>query len=168
MDKVFSALRLLLTIILLSIVGMTIGVCLRGYAEEQWIEFIPDDGSFATLFPQSPVYEIEPAPFENGQAHLFTAHTPRGSYQIATYNCPTELKSTEAIVVADTVARFGGTLEPGGQPGDFLLLMGDGSVIYCRVLRVRQRIYRMLVSHPTRQEPDEEVRLFFESFAPRN
>ncbi len=166
----FPALRLLLTIILLSIVGMTIGVCLRGYTEEQWIEFKPDDGSFTVLFSQAPIHEIEqaPAPFANSQAHLFTAHTPRGSYQITTYDSPTDLKNSEAIIVADTVARFGGTLEPGARPGDFLLLMEDESVIYCRVLRVQQRIYRLLVSRPARQERAEEVQLFFDSFAPRN
>ena len=81
---------------------------------------------------------------------------------------PMGLKTAEAILVTDAVARFGGTLEMSGRPGDFLLLMGDGSVVYGRVLRARQRIYRLLASRPDRQERDEEVQLFFESFAPRN
>jgi hypothetical protein len=46
--------------------------------------------------------------------------------------------------------------------------MGDGRVVYGRVLRAQQRVYRLLASRPDRKERDEEVQLFFESFAPRN
>jgi hypothetical protein len=46
--------------------------------------------------------------------------------------------------------------------------MGDGSVVYGRVLRARLRVYRLLASRPNRQERDEEVQIFFDSFAPRN
>ena len=170
MYKVFSVLRLLLTIILLSAIGVTIGIYLRGYSEPRWIEFMPDDRSFAALFPQPPAHEVEPAPppFENNQAHLFTVNTQRGSYQVTYFDSPMELKTAEALLVRDVVARFGGSLELGGRPGDFLLLMGDGSVIYGRALRVRQRIYLLLASRPDRKDRDEEVQLFFESFAPRN
>ena len=170
MYKVIPALRLSVTIILLSAIGALIGVYLGGLSERQWIEFIPDDRSFVAFFPQPPTHEIEqvPTPFDNGEAHLFTAQTPHGSYQVTYFDSPTELKTAEAIVVTDTVARFGGILEPSGRPGYFLLLMKDRSVVYCRILRVKQRIYRLLVSRPDYQEPDEEVQLFFENFAPLN
>jgi hypothetical protein len=148
---------------------MVIGVYLRGYTEQRWVEFMPDDRSFAALLPQPPVHELEPGPppFEGSEAHLFTVHTERGSYQITYFNSPTELKTAEASLVADAVARFGGALKLGGRPGDFLL-MEDGSVVYGRVFRVRQRIYRLLVSRPDGQDRDDEVQLFLESFTPRN
>ena len=79
-----------------------------------------------------------------------------------------ESKTIEAILVADAVGRFGGTLEMSERPGSFLLLMEDGRVVYGRVLRARHRIYRLLVSRPYREERVEEVRVFFESFTPRN
>lgn len=170
MHKVLSALRLVFTVILLSAIGITIGVYLRGYTEQRWTEFIPDDRSFAALFPQPPAHEVEPAPppFENNEAQLFTANTPQGSYQITYFDSPMGSKTTEAIFVTDAVARFGGTLELSERPGGFLLLMGDGSVVYGRVLRTRQRIYRLLASRPDRQERDNDVQLFFDNFTPRN
>jgi hypothetical protein len=170
MYKVLSAVRLMFTVILLSAIGTTIGIYLRGYTEQRWTEFIPDDSSFAALFPQSPAHEIEPAPspYENGEAHLFTANTPQGSYQITYFDSPLELKTPEAILMADAVTRFGGTLELGMRPGDFLLMMEDGSVVYGRVLRARQHIYRLLASRPYRQGRDEEVQLFFDSFTTRD
>ena len=170
MHNVLSFLRLVFTLILLSAIGILLGVYLRGYTERRWAEFIPDDRSFAALFPQPPAHEVEPAPppFENSEAQLFTANTPQGSYQITCFDSTIDSKNAEAILVTDAVQRFGGTLEMSGRPGDFLLLMGDGSVVYGRVLRTRQRIYRLLVSRPARDEGDEEVKLFFESFAPRN
>ena len=167
--KVFPAVRLILTMILLSAVGIIIGIYLRGYTEQRWIKFTPDDRSFAALFPQPPIYEVEPAtpPFVNSQTHLFTAHTPRGSYQIACFEPSAELKSAEAILVADAVARFGGTLEKEAPGETFILSMEDGSVVYGRILRVRQRIYRLLVSRPDRHEADEEITRFFNSFVPQ-
>jgi hypothetical protein len=170
MHKVFSALRLVLSLILLSVIGVIIGVYLRGYTEHRWTEFIPHDRSFAALFPQPPAHEVEPAPppFENSQAHVFTTSTHHGSYQISCFDSPMESKNAEAILVTDAVARFGGTLEMSGRPGEFLLLIRDGSVVYGRVLRTRQRIYRLLASRPDRQERDQEVQLFFDNFSPRN
>ena len=170
MRKVLSALRLVFTLILLSAIGITLGPPLRGVAAQRWTEFTPDDSSFAALFPQTPTHEVEPAPppFENSEAHLYTANTPQGSYQITCFDSPMESKNAEAILVTDVVARFGGTLEMSWRPGGFLLLMGDGSVVYGRVLRARHRIYRLLASRPNRQERDEGVQLFFDSFAPRN
>jgi hypothetical protein len=169
MCKVFPALRLLLTITLLSVLGLIIGVYLRGYTEQGWIEFVPDDRSFAALFPKQPAHEVEPAPpqFDNSESHLYTAITLRGSYQIACFESPKE-KAAEAFLVTDAVARFSGTLEQSRRPGDFLLLMEDGSVVFGRVVRARQRIYRLLASRPVRKERDEEVQLFFESFTPRD
>lgn len=157
-------------LILLSAIGIGIGVYLRGYTEQPWTESISDDRSFAALFPQSPTHEVEPAPppFENSEAQLFTANTPQGSYQITCFDSPIDSKNAEAILVTDAVARFGGTLELSGRPGSFLLLMGDGSVVYGRVLCTRQRIYRLLASRPDRQERDNDVQLFFDSFTPRN
>lgn len=170
MYKVLSVIRLVFTIFLLSAIGITLGVYLRGYTQQRWTEFIPDDRSFAALFPQPPAHDIEPAPppFENSEAHLFTANTSHGSYQISCFDSPMELKNVEAILVTDADARYGGNLEVTGRPGVFFLLMEDGSVVYGRVLRTRQRIYRLLASRPARDEGDEEVQLFFESFAPRN
>jgi hypothetical protein len=168
MHKFLSAIRVVFTLILLSAIGITIGVYLRGYTEQRWTKFIPDDRSFAALFPQPPAHEVEPAPspFEDSEAHLFTANTPQGSYQITCLDSP--MKAAEAILVTDAATRFGGTLEMNGRPGDFLLLMGDGSVVYGRVLRTPQRIYRLLVSRPDQQGRAEEVRIFFDSFTPRN
>lgn len=160
----------MLTVILLSALGMMIGVYLRGYTEQRWVEFMPDDRSFAALFPQSPAYEVEPVlpPFVNSQTRLFTAHTPRGSYQIACFELSAELKNAEAILVADAVVRFGGTLEK-DEPGEaFLLSMEDGSVVYGRILRVRQRLYRLLVSRHDRHGADEEMNRFFDGFVPRD
>jgi hypothetical protein len=170
MYKVFAAFKLLLPVILLSAIGITIGIYLRGYTEQRWTEFIPNDHSFAALFPQPPTHEVEPAPppFENSEAHLFTANTPQGSYQVACFDFPIESKNAEAILITDAVARFGGTLELNGRPGIFFLLMRDGSVVYGRVLRARLRVYRLLASRPNRQERDKEVQIFFDSFAPRN
>jgi hypothetical protein len=170
MYKVFPTIRLMLTIILLSAAGIIIGVYLRGYTEQKWFEFKPDDRSFAALFPQPPAYEVEPAPapFVNNQAHVFTAYTPRGSYQIACFEPSAELKNAEAILVADVVARFGRTFEK-EDPGEaFRLLMDDGSVVYGRILRVRQHLYRLLVSRPDRHGADEEVKRFFDSFIPQS
>jgi hypothetical protein len=169
MDKIFSVIKLLLIMIPLSVVGIIIGVYLRGYTQQRWVEFMPDDRSFAALFPQTPTYEVEPAPpfFLNHQARLFTAHTPRGSYQIACFDPSAELKNAEAILVADAVARFGGTLEKDVSGEAFLLSMEDGSVVYGRILRVRQRLYRLLVSRPVRHE-DEEMNRFFDSFVPQS
>lgn len=170
MHKVFSAIRLVFSLIILSTIGITIGVFLRGFTEQRWTEFIPDDGSFAALFPQSPSHEVEsaPPPFEQSEAHLFTASTLHGSYQVTRFDNFAESKTAEALLVTDVVARFGGTLELGGQPGEFLLLMDYGGVVFGRVLRARERIYRLLASRPGRQERDEEVQLFFESFSPRD
>ena len=169
MYKMLPALRLLFAIILLSAFGMIIGVHLRGYIGQKWIKFIPDDRSFSALFPEAPVHEVESAPlFDNSEAHLFTAHTQRGSYQIAYIDSHMELKTVEALWIADAVNRFGGTMRLGEQPGDFLISLPEGSIIYGRVLRAQQRVYRLLVSRPDRQEQDEEARLFFENFTPRN
>lgn len=168
--KVFPAVKLLLSLFLLSAVGILIGAYLRGYTEQRWIKFTPDDRSFVALFPQTPAYEVEPAPipFVNNQAYLFTAHTPRGSYQIACFEPSAELKNAEAILVADAVARFGGTLEKDEPREAFLLSMEDGSVVYGRILRVRQRLYRLLVSRPDRHGIDEEMKRFFDSFVPHS
>lgn len=168
--KVFPAIRLLLSLFLLSAVGIIIGAYLRGHTEQKWIKFMPDDQFFVALFPQTPACEVEPAPppFLNSQAHLFTAHTPRGSYQIACFEPSAELKNAEAILVADAVARFGGTLEKDVSGEAFLLSMEDGSVVYGRILRMRQRLYRLLVSRPVRHEADKEINRFFDSFVPQS
>ena len=125
MHKVLSALRLVFTLVLLSAIGMTIGIYLRGYTQQRWTEFIPDDRSFAALFPLPPAHEVEPAPppFENSEAHVFTANTSHGSYQITCFDSPMESKTAEAILVTDAAARFGGTPEMSGRPGAFQLLM---------------------------------------------
>lgn len=156
--------------ILLSVVGITIGIYLRGYTEQRWIKFTPDDRSFAALFPQPPINEVEPATslFVNNQTHLFTSHTPRGSYQIACFEPSAELKNAEAILVADAVARFGGTLEKEAPGETFIISMEDGSVVYGRILRVRQHLYRLLVSRPDRHGVDEETKRFFDSFVPQS
>jgi hypothetical protein len=168
MNKMVRSIKILLVIILLSAIGTTIGVYLRGYTQQRWVEFIPEDRSFTALFPQSPAQEVEPAPLplENCVAYLFTAVTRRGSYQLTYIDFPNGLENAEAILLTHTAARFGGALEMGEQPGDFLLPMTDGSVVFGRVLRARQRIYRLLVSRPDRQERDEEAQIFFDSFAP--
>lgn len=155
---------------LLSAVGTLIGIYLRGYTEQMWIKFRPDDQSFEALFPQTPACEVElvPPPFVNNQAHLFTAHTPRGSYQIACFEPSAELKNAEAILLVDTVARFGGTFEKEASGDAFRLLMEDGSVVYGRILRVRQRIYCLLVSRPDRHRVDEEMKRFFDGFIPQS
>ena len=129
--KVFPAVRLILTMILLSAVGIIIGIYLRSYTEHRWVEFMPDDRSFVAQFTQPPDYEVESAlpPFVNSQAHLFTAHTPRGSYQIACFEPITELKNAGEILAADAVARFGGTLEKEAPGETFILSMEDGSVV---------------------------------------
>ena len=118
MHNVLSALRLVFTLILLSAIGITLGVYLRGYTEQRWTEFIPDDRSFAALFPQPPAHEMEPAPppFENSEAHLFTANTPYGSYQITCIDSPMESKTAEAILVTaiclPTIGSASGMCEP--------------------------------------------------------
>ena len=95
MYKVLSALKLVFTLILLSAIGIILGVYLRGYSEQRWAEVIPDDRSFAALFPQPPAHEVGPAPppFENSDAHLFTANTSQGSYQITCFDFPMEQKT---------------------------------------------------------------------------
>jgi hypothetical protein len=167
--KIFPTIRLLLSLTLLSAVGIIIGIYLRGYTEQPWMEYISDDQSFVAYFPQPPVYEVEPAPppFIKGQTHLFTTHTPRGSYQIACFEPSPELKNAEAILVADALARFGGTLEKDASGDTFLLSKENGSVVYGRLHRTRERLYRLLVSRPDRHEVDEEVKRFFDSFAPQ-
>jgi hypothetical protein len=170
MYNAFPTIRLMLTIILLSALGMVIGVYLRGYTEQRWVEFMPDDRSFVAFFPQPPTYEVEPAPppFLNNQAHLFTARTPRGSYQIACFEPSVKLKNAEEMLAADAVARFGGTLEKEDSGETFILSMEDGSVVYGRILHMQHRIYRLLVSRPERQGADEETKRFFDSFVPQS
>jgi hypothetical protein len=184
MHKVCRYLSWVIGTALLVVAGLSIGIIIKMYTGPQWGLFVPPDGCFQALFPDTPIHEAAPAPFPfPGEQTFFSAETEVATYRVSYVFAPPGLSGAMESFATDAAASLGGRLEVAAiptssdtdhqkhqystRPFDFRILLDDGRVVYGRVVATKKRLFRLLVSRPQIESDPADVSFFFDNFSPR-
>lgn len=177
-EKIKIALTYLGGIVLLLVLGFLIALAGQLWLSPGWVEVKTLSKDVTLKFPIAPDKTWQAAPFPWNGATMKTLKASSGviTYQMDEIDTNSTGNNSEISLESltqllnTTVVSVHGNLEATSKPDDFLIKLGDGSIIRGRIFgwQNRGRVFRLMVSKAQGSSDSSEINYFLNSFQNKN